>query len=43
MDQVLDFRTVIGLFMVVVLAIAGIARFRAVVKKSVRRRPLQDF
>lgn len=38
-----DLTTAIGLVSVAVLAIAGIVRFRAVVKKNVRRRPMQDF
>jgi uncharacterized membrane protein len=43
MGQVLDATTVIGLFLVAILAIAGIVRFRAVTKKNIRRKPLQDF
>ena len=41
MDQVLDVTTVIGLFLVAVLAVTGIVRFCSVTKKKIRRKPIQ--
>ena len=39
----LDVTNVIALLLVVAIAIAGIVIFRAIVKKRIRRRPIQEF